>query len=154
MIEIEGVAKTFTLHNQGGAVIPVMDGAASLGAPGECVALTGPSGAGKVDADADDLRQLPGRGGPDRPWGTWTWRAPNPREVLALRRTDARVMSASSCASCRGCRRSTWWPSRCWRWACRGRGAGRAAALLARLRIPETLWTLSPRPSRAASSSG
>ncbi len=47
MIEIEDVAKTFTLHNQGGAVIRVMEGAHLRVAPGECVALTGASGAGK-----------------------------------------------------------------------------------------------------------
>ena len=47
MIEIEGLGKSFTLHNQGGAVIPVMVGAHLRVARGECVALTGTSGAGK-----------------------------------------------------------------------------------------------------------
>ncbi len=38
-----------------------------------------------------------------------------------------------------------WWPNRPWRWASRCREARqRAAALLTRLRIPETLWGLSP----------
>ena len=47
MIEIENLSKTFTLHNQGGAVIPVMVGAGLRVARGECVGLAGPSGAGK-----------------------------------------------------------------------------------------------------------
>ena len=47
MIEIENLSKSFTLHNQGGAVIPVMAGAHLHVGPGDCVALTGSSGAGK-----------------------------------------------------------------------------------------------------------
>ncbi len=47
MIEIRDLSKSFTLHNQGAAVIPVMAGAALRVAPGECVGLIGASGAGK-----------------------------------------------------------------------------------------------------------
>ena len=47
MIAIEGLSKSFTLHNQGGARIQVMQDAHLHVAPGECVALTGQSGAGK-----------------------------------------------------------------------------------------------------------
>ena len=39
--------QSFLLHNQGGAVIRVMDGAALSVRPGECVGLTGASGSGK-----------------------------------------------------------------------------------------------------------
>ena len=47
MIEVSNLSKSFTLHNQGGAVIPVMAGAALRVARGECVGLVGASGAGK-----------------------------------------------------------------------------------------------------------
>ena len=47
MISIENVSKSFVLHNQGAAEIPVMRGASLTVAAGECVSLVGASGAGK-----------------------------------------------------------------------------------------------------------
>lgn len=47
MIRIENLSKSFVLHNQGSAIIPVMKDAQLSVAPGECIALTGVSGAGK-----------------------------------------------------------------------------------------------------------
>jgi len=47
MISIENVSKSFVLHNQGTAEIPVMQGASLMVSEGECVALVGASGAGK-----------------------------------------------------------------------------------------------------------
>ena len=90
----------------------------------------------QVDADAHDLGQLPGRFGADR--RRRRGRRPRRARARSWRCGGARsAMSASSCASCRACRRWTWSPSRCWRWAWTGREARpRAAALLARLRIP------------------
>ncbi len=48
MIELKHVSKAFTLHNQGSAVIEVInDVSFAVGRPAICVALTGASGAGK-----------------------------------------------------------------------------------------------------------
>ena len=47
MLRAEGLAKTFTLHLQGGTRIPVLDGIGFELQAGQCIALAGPSGAGK-----------------------------------------------------------------------------------------------------------
>jgi alpha-D-ribose 1-methylphosphonate 5-triphosphate synthase subunit PhnL len=47
MLSARGVAKTFTLHTQGGQQIPALDGVDLDVSRGECVVLIGPSGAGK-----------------------------------------------------------------------------------------------------------
>ena len=47
MISVRALAKTFTLHTQGGTRIRAFDGVDLNVAAGECVALHGPSGAGK-----------------------------------------------------------------------------------------------------------
>lgn len=47
MIRIEGLAKSFTLHNQGGVQIPVLDAVSLSVKQRECLVLAGASGAGK-----------------------------------------------------------------------------------------------------------
>ena len=47
LIVVEGLAKTFILHNAEGATIPVFEGLRLEVAPGECVVLAGESGVGK-----------------------------------------------------------------------------------------------------------
>lgn len=85
MIEIDNLSKSFTLYNQGGTVIPVMEGAKLSVAPGECVALTGQSGAGKSTL----MRMIWGNylvaSGRISVGGLDVARA-SPREIIALRR--------------------------------------------------------------------
>ena len=47
LIELNGVSKSFTLHNQGGITLPVLSCIDLTVAGGECVVISGPSGAGK-----------------------------------------------------------------------------------------------------------
>ncbi len=46
-IEVSGLSKSFTLHTQGGAVLPVFEDLNLRVEFGRCLALVGPSGAGK-----------------------------------------------------------------------------------------------------------
>ena len=48
MLRTEGLAKGFTLHLRGGVRIPVLSNVALTVHAGECVVLSGPSGAGKT----------------------------------------------------------------------------------------------------------
>jgi alpha-D-ribose 1-methylphosphonate 5-triphosphate synthase subunit PhnL len=47
MIELKQAAKTFTMHLQGGILLPVISGVSFEVSAGECVVLAGPSGIGK-----------------------------------------------------------------------------------------------------------
>jgi len=89
MIAVEDLGKTFVLHLQGGARLPVFDSIDLEVAAGECLALVGPSGAGKSTL----LRSLYGNYRPDR--GRLLVRHDDamvdlmeaePRTVLAMRR--------------------------------------------------------------------
>lgn len=141
MIHIEGLSKNFTLHVQGGAVLPVMRDACLDVSPGECVGLVGASGAGKSTL----MRMI---------WGNYLADAgqivvdgldvakASPREIIALRRSRLgyvsqflrvlpRVPTVEVVAE-----------------PLLRLGApdaqARAEALLTRLNIPQRLWHLSP----------
>ncbi|MBY8974813.1 phosphonate C-P lyase system protein PhnL [Rhodobacteraceae bacterium NNCM2] len=143
MIAVEDVSKEFTLHNQGGAVISVMENASLSVAPGECVALTGVSGAGKSTL----MRMIYGNylaasgrivvGGLDVVTA-------DPREILDLRRRTLGYVSQFLRVVPRVATMDVvaepmlvvGMPAEAAR--------ARAEALLTRLRIPRTLWSLSP----------
>ncbi len=143
MFELKDVAKNFTLHNQGGAVIEVLSGASFTVTRGECVALTGASGAGKSTL----MRMLYGnyraQGGSLKVAGLDLAQAA-PREIIQLRRevlgyvsqflrVVPRVPTLDVVAEpllALGTDRDT--------------ARARASALLRKLNIPEPLWSLSP----------
>lgn len=143
MIQIENLSKSFTLHNQGGAVIPVMAGASLTVRPGECVGLTGQSGSGKSTL----MRMVYGNylaAAGRLVVGDLDLVTAAPREIIALRRHTLgyvsqflrvvpRVPTVEVVAE----------PL-----LALGRPAAEARShaegLLSRLNIPERLWSLSP----------
>ncbi|WP_226621109.1 phosphonate C-P lyase system protein PhnL [Alloyangia pacifica] len=143
MIRISDVSKSFVLHNQGSAVIPVMEGASLSVAPGECVALVGNSGAGKSTL----MRMIYGNylaGAGLIMVGDVDVARAEPREILTLRREVLGYVSqflrvvprvptlevvAEPVLAAGGSAEA---------------GEARARELLARLNIPERLWSLSP----------
>ncbi|MEM7598789.1 MAG: phosphonate C-P lyase system protein PhnL [Pseudomonadota bacterium] len=143
MIELQDVSKTFTLHNQGSAVIEVISGVSFTVASGECVALTGASGAGKSTL----MRMIYGnyltQSGAIRIGGVDLVQA-EPREVIALRRdvlgyvsqflrVVPRVPTLDVVAE----------PLRALGVPVEEAQA-RAQDLLSQLNIPQRLWSLSP----------
>jgi alpha-D-ribose 1-methylphosphonate 5-triphosphate synthase subunit PhnL len=147
VLRIEGLAKAFTLHVQGGARIPVLRDLALEVRAGECVGLAGPSGVGKSTL----LRMV--YGNYTCPEGRILVRhdgdcvdvaGASPQAVLALRRMTIgyvsqflrvipRVPTLDIVAE-----------------PLRARGIAaeaareRAGALLRRLQVPQALWGLSP----------
>ncbi|MEM6375625.1 MAG: phosphonate C-P lyase system protein PhnL [Pseudomonadota bacterium] len=143
MIELKNVSKTFTLHNQGSAVIEVISDVSFHVAPGECVALTGASGAGKSTL----MRMVYGnyltQFGSIR-IGDLDIVQAEPREIIALRRevlgyvsqflrVVPRVPTLDVVAD----------PLRALGVPAENAQA-RAEDLLAQLNIPQRLWSLSP----------
>ncbi|WP_192964530.1 phosphonate C-P lyase system protein PhnL [Phycobacter azelaicus] len=92
MIELQNVSKSFTLHNQGSAVIPVMEGATLFVKPGECVGLIGASGAGKSTLMRLIYGNYLAASGSIMVGDTDVAQA-EPREILDLRRTTLGYVS-------------------------------------------------------------
>ena len=143
MISIENLSKTFTLHNQGGAVLQVMAGASLHVGRGECVALTGRSGSGKSTLMRMIYGNYRAASGSLRVAGLDIVTA-QPRQIIALRRDTLGYVSqflrvvprvpAIEVVAEPLLRLGT--PG--------DEARARAAHLLGRLNIPERLWGLSP----------
>ena len=143
MIQIENLSKSFTLHNQGGARIQVMAGASFDVAAGECVALTGQSGAGKSTL----MRMIYGNyladSGSVKIAGVELVGA-EPRDVLALRRDRLGYVSQFLRVVPRVPTLEVVAEPLLAVAIERQVALARARDLLERLRIPRTLWALSP----------
>ena len=143
MIRIENLSKSFTLHNQGGAAIPVMAGAALTVAPGECVGLTGQSGAGKSTL----MRMVYGNylaAGGRLFVGDLDVATAQPREIIALRRETLGYVSQFLRVVPRVPTLDVVAEPLLALGTPAGEARDRAADLLKRLNIPERLWSLSP----------
>jgi alpha-D-ribose 1-methylphosphonate 5-triphosphate synthase subunit PhnL len=143
MIRIENLSKSFTLHNQGGTVIPVMGGASLTVSPGECVGLTGQSGAGKSTL----MRMVYGNylaAGGRLMVGDTDVATAEPREIIALRRQTLGYVSQFLRVVPRVPTLDVVAEPLLALGAPADEARDRAARLLQRLNIPERLWTLSP----------
>lgn len=144
---VDDVAKGFTMHLQGGLAIPVVSSVTFVARPGECVVLGGPSGSGKSSI----LKMIYGNYRTDRgairvacQGRVVDVASAQPREVIALRRSTIGYVSqflrviprvpalavVAEAAVSFGIGRSV--------------AEARARDLLARLNVPERLWSLPP----------
>ncbi|MFN4167024.1 MAG: phosphonate C-P lyase system protein PhnL [Pannonibacter phragmitetus] len=143
MIRIENLSKSFTLHNQGSAVIPVMEGASLTVEPGECIGLTGQSGAGKSTL----MRMIYGNylaaGGQILVGGTDVTKA-EPRQIIRLRRETLGYVSQFLRVVPRVPALDVVAEPLLQLGTPLEEARARAADLLRRLNIPERLWQLSP----------
>lgn len=147
LLRVEHLSKTFVLHNQSGAALPVLQDANLDVSGGECVVLHGRSGSGKSTL----LRALYGnyQANSGHIWlqhqGEWIDMANAPaRQILAIRRHTVGWVSqflrviprvptleiVMQPLLARGVERQ----------ACEAR----ASQLLSRLNVPQRLWSLAP----------
>ena len=143
MISVENVAKDFTLHNQGAAILRVMQGADLRVAEGECVALTGASGVGKSTL----MRMIWGNYRTDHGIirvGDTVVSGAEPRVVIALRRATLGYVSQFLRVLPRVPTLRVVAEPLLTLGVAVDQAEARAAELLTRLRIAERLWTLSP----------
>lgn len=143
MIELQNVSKSFTLHNQGGAVIPVMEGASLRVAPGECIGLTGASGAGKSTLMRVIYGNYLAASGRVMVGGVDVAKAA-PRDILALRRETLGYVSQFLRVVPRVPTLDVVAEPLLAVGVAPDAARDRAATLLAGLNIPERLWQLSP----------
>ena len=143
MIEICDLAKSFTLHNQNSAVIPVMAGADLQVAAGECVGLIGASGAGKSTLMRMVWGNYLAASGTIHVGGVDVARA-TPREIIRLRRETLGYVSQFLHVVPRVPTVDVVAEPLLRLGVPAGPALARAQSLLARLNIPERLWSLSP----------
>jgi alpha-D-ribose 1-methylphosphonate 5-triphosphate synthase subunit PhnL len=147
LVRVSHVGKSFTLHNQGGVRLPVLDGVSFSVAAGECLVLHGPSGAGKSTL----LRLLYGNykcseGRIEvRHQDRWVDIASaDPRDVLDVRRHTLSYVSQFLRVIPRVSALDIVKEPLVMRGMASEEATQKAASMLARLNIPERLWSLAP----------
>ncbi|MDN7673405.1 phosphonate C-P lyase system protein PhnL [Burkholderia oklahomensis] len=155
MISVRGLGKTFTLHNQGGVRLPVLDAVDFDAAAGDCLILSGPSGAGKstllrclygnyLPTEGSIRVRMPAgkTGAADAPWLELV--GASEQAVLHARQVAIGYVSQFLRAIPRIGALHVVAEPLLQRGVSRPEAEARAAALLERLRLPARLWHLPP----------
>jgi alpha-D-ribose 1-methylphosphonate 5-triphosphate synthase subunit PhnL len=146
-LELQNVAKSFTMHLRDGVHLPVVADLSFVVAEGECVVLGGPSGVGKSSI----LKMVFGNYAVDRGKilvandnAIVDVASASPRDVLAARRTTIGYVSQFLRVVPRVAARDVVAEPLTAAGVERGAAQARAGALLRRLNLPERLWQLPP----------
>jgi alpha-D-ribose 1-methylphosphonate 5-triphosphate synthase subunit PhnL len=146
-LELAGVAKTFTMHLQGGVRLSVVSGVGFSVMPGECAVLAGPSGAGKSSilkmifgSYRCDRGQIVVRQGAQR----IDVAKASPRSILSLRKDTVGYVSQFLRAVPRVPTLDVVAEPLVARGTSRDAARKKAAELLRKLNIPGPLWGLPP----------
>ncbi|QRM32555.1 phosphonate C-P lyase system protein PhnL [Microvirga sp. VF16] len=146
-LHAKGLAKTFTLHTQGGTILPVFNDVELSVNAGECVCLHGPSGAGKSTL----LRSLYANYKPDageilieHMGRTIDLLGAEPWEIVEIRRRTIGYVSQFLRVIPRVPTLDVVTEPAIANGTAREKAAAEARTLLSRLRIPERLWSLAP----------
>lgn len=146
-LELKDVAKSFTMHLQGGLRLPVLHDVSFAAEPGQCVVLTGPSGAGKSSIlkliygnyRCDEGAILVRDGDMTIDLATAA-----PRRILAVRRRALGYVTQFLRAVPRVSALDTVAEPLIAEGVFPDEATSRAAAMLTRFNVPERLWSLPP----------
>jgi len=147
MIEVERLSKRFTLHNQGGVSLSVLEDVSLAADRGECVVLHGPSGAGKSTLLRCVYANYRSQGGAVRVRHRGDWidmACAAPRDVLAVRRHTVGYVSQFLRVIPRVPALTIVMEPLLARGVARDAARQRSETMLERLHIPARLWHLPP----------
>jgi alpha-D-ribose 1-methylphosphonate 5-triphosphate synthase subunit PhnL len=146
-LALSDVSKTFTMHLQGGALLPAVAGVSFDVRFGECVVLHGPSGAGKssiLKIIYGNYRCDSGRVGVREGEAETDVAIATPRRILAMRRHTIGYVSQFLRVMPRVATRDIVAGAAREQGASAEAAESEATAMLRRLNVPERLWGLPP----------
>lgn len=146
-LELDGVAKTFVMHLQGGKELPIVANVSLTVKAGECVVLGGPSGAGKssiLKMIFGNYRTDSGRILVHEADGSVDVASAEPRRIIRLRQATVGYVSQFLRVIPRVSALDIVATSAREQGMAEEAATARAKDLLARLNVPERLWSLPP----------